>query len=219
MSKPNTVVRFKASDPAKVGKTLTPEKEAQLKELIGDDELFNSLMAQANGAVTEAQRRTAGQVIKAEETVPNAVEATTLPTGSEDKAMEVEVEEGDDAEGEGEQSLLSAAEIDQIADAVMNRIMSKLDELNAGVAAIDTEMKARGYQRAKGDEDPLATRVKSLEGMLESLTTNQLPRSVMNILSQTRSGIELKGEEADAIMATPSSNDPLSATRGFLFNK
>lgn len=68
----------------------------------------------------------------------------------EEEAEEEEIEEDEE---EGIESLLTADEIDMLADAVAKRLMSSMDEMKSKMDALDQEMKTRGYGRMKSSND------------------------------------------------------------------
>ena len=68
----------------------------------------------------------------------------------EEEAEEEEIEEDEE---EGIESLLTADEIDMLAEAVAARLMSSMDEMKSKMDALDQEMKTRGYGRMKSSND------------------------------------------------------------------
>jgi len=80
---------------------------------------------------------------------------------AEDEEEMMEDEEMFEDEGEGIESLLTADEIDMLADAVAKRLMSSMDEMKTKMDALDQEMKTRGYGRMKSDNSEVLSTLKS----------------------------------------------------------
>lgn len=91
-----------------------------------------------------------------------AAGGTEMEDGAADAAEDM-------AEGEGD-SILSPADVDMIASAVVAKLMSAIDEVSAKMAATDEELKMRGYSRMKETQDQLAVQVADLTAALKELT-------------------------------------------------
>ena len=103
-------------------------------------------------------------------------------TEAADGAAE-ELAEGEEAEPE--EMLLSPAEVDLIATAVVSKLMAAIDEVSAKMAATDEELKMRGSSRMKETQDKLAGPVAALTAALKELT-GDIPAGQAARASQTR---------------------------------
>lgn len=85
--------------------------------------------------------------------------------GKDTKAEEDDTESADDDTEEDDEesieSLLTADEIDMLAEAVAARLMSSMDEMKSKMDALDQEMKTRGYGRMKSSDDQVLSTLKS----------------------------------------------------------
>lgn len=102
-----------------------------------------------------------------------ALKATPPAPPTEQPEEGDEPEEEEKADGTEGDMMLTPAEIDAIASAVANKITGMLDELSGRMAAVDEELKGRGYQRMKEAQDANAVAIASLTSQLADLRGDQ----------------------------------------------
>lgn len=103
-----------------------------------------------------------------------ALKATPPAPPAEQPEEGDEPEEEEKADGTEGDMMLTPAEIDAIASAVANKITGMLDELSGRMAAVDEELKGRGYQRMKeAQEDANAVAIAALTSQLAELRGDQ----------------------------------------------
>jgi sulfur transfer complex TusBCD TusB component (DsrH family) len=159
-----------------------------LKALLGADAV-NEILAAAGA--TQQKADTAGTAYKAaappapaEIVIGGVVYAVKAPpivaTALDMIEQPVPEAEGEAAEmaedvAEGADNMLLPGEIDAIAEAVAQKMMALLDTISAKMGAIDEEMKARGYARAKSDEalTAVTSEVVSLRRAVAELSGDQ----------------------------------------------
>lgn len=217
---------------------MNEEKRAALKELVGgDDKLMADLLSRIEQ--TDKAAQTAGVAFKdAPEWAMQlvglieqqgarlaALEATQkaappaedpaiadMAMAAEDEASPADAEE--DA-AEGEDNLLSQGEIQAIADAVAATLMGKIEELSGRMAAVDEELKGRGYQRMKefpAALDTLTATVKSIEATVKALNGDAPARRHQG----SRDNPDLSPDLAAALKGEAPDSDPYASVMRFL---
>lgn len=210
MTNPQRVPLFQRTK--EIGTRLTDEKRAELLSILGgDDNLLQELLDKAATRVAASSASAGSTRIKAD----GEIEVSLEPAADPAMAME-ETDQAiaDDTAAEEDDRLLTDAEIDLIADRVTQKIMARFDEISSRLSDMDSELKSRGYARAKDDTetdedvivvDPadILRRLKSVEESLANLTEEDLPTSVLQVLSRRQpAGIQLKDDEAEQIIDT-----------------
>lgn len=194
---------------------MTPEKlKAALEKLGGSPEaraVMQDIIAAAQTREKEADA--AGVAYKEAEAT---AEKAPMPPAEMIEAGATEVADGEaEAEPEADDMMLTDAEITLIADRVAERLMGAIEGISAKMAAVDEELKGRGYQRMKEYPDQLealAATVTAIKATVDELNGVRPARPHRPTLDNQ----DLPPELAQALKGELASGDPLASVMQFL---
>lgn len=165
---------------------VTPEKlKAALEKLGSSPEaraLMQTIIAQAQTREKEAEAAGIAYKEAPAEIVVGGV-AYTLKAVDEKAAMDpaemieagtTEADDGmaeEEAEADDDGALLTEAEVTMIADRVAQALMGQLDGIAAKMAAVDEELKGRGYQKMKEATESLPAALATLASTVKEIQT------------------------------------------------
>ncbi len=219
---------------------LNQEKRKALESLVGADiadQLVSALQgreksAQASGTSYKAMEPTSSELhdmiadilgaseksAVAEKCTPGTKDgkymAKERKAEDEEEMMEDEEEMAEDEE-EGIESLLTADEIDMLADAVAKRLMSSMDEMKTKMDALDQEMKTRGYGRMKSDNSEVLSTLKSYTESQEDFS-----EALVSILEEVNARLKSieEHQKKDGHVASTSLANVLKSADGRMAN-
>lgn len=148
---------------------MTPEKLKAALEKLGTSPEARALMQDiiAAAQTREKEAEAAGVAYKAEAEKAAMDPAEMIAAGT------TEADDGEaellEEEGDAPDMLLSEAEITMIADRVAQALMGQLDGIAAKMAAVDEELKGRGYQKMKETTENLPAALATLAATVKAI--------------------------------------------------